>query len=152
MEMSGLRYSRLRVFVFGKVMSGTDRKISSFEQIFRMAGIISERFKRLSNVKRTHESKHTCGQGKSGAQRSVRGGQATAGLRAPVSGPAQQAPADAFNSRAPGLGNRPKTVCVFYYCRTYYKADRVGGGGEWRTCAMRDDEPRPVWMSLLITH
>jgi hypothetical protein len=28
----------------------------------------------------------------------------------------------------------------------------VGGGGEWRTCAMRDDEPRPVWMSLLITH
>ena len=42
MEMSDLRYSRLRVFVFGKVMSGTDRKISSFEQIFRMAGIISE--------------------------------------------------------------------------------------------------------------
>jgi len=32
-------------------------------------------------------------------------------------------------------------VCVFYYCRTYYKAVRVGGGGEWRTCAMRDDEP-----------
>jgi hypothetical protein len=43
-------------------------------------------------------------------------------------------------------------TCVFYYCRTYYKAVRVGGGGEWRTCAMRDDEPRPVWMSLLITH
>jgi hypothetical protein len=43
-------------------------------------------------------------------------------------------------------------VCVFYYCRTYYKAVRVGGGGEWRTCVMRDDEPRPVWMSLLITH
>jgi hypothetical protein len=40
-------------------------------------------------------------------------------------------------------------MCVFYYCRTYYKAVRVGGGGEWRTCAMRDDEPRPVWMSLL---
>jgi hypothetical protein len=39
-------------------------------------------------------------------------------------------------------------VCVFYYCRTYYKAVRVGGGGEWRTCAMRDDEPRPVWMSV----
>jgi hypothetical protein len=43
-------------------------------------------------------------------------------------------------------------ACVFYYCRTYYKAVRVGGGGQWRTCAMRDDEPRPVWMSLLITH
>jgi hypothetical protein len=43
-------------------------------------------------------------------------------------------------------------VCVFYYCRTYYKAVRVGGGGKWRTCAMRDDEPRTVWMSLPITH
>ncbi len=42
--------------------------------------------------------------------------------------------------------SRPECV------RTYYKAVRVGGGGEWRTCAMRDDEPRPVWMSLLITH
>ena len=48
-------------------------------------------------------------------------------------------------------GNYPRT-CAFYYCRTYYKAVRVGGGGEWRTCAMRDDEPRPVWMSLPITH
>jgi len=38
-----------------------------------------------------------------------------------------------------------ETVCVFYYCRIYYKAVRVGGGGEWRTCATRDDEPRPVW-------
>ena len=28
-------------------------------------------------------------------------------------------------------------VCV-YYCRTYYKAVRGGGGGEWRTDAMRD--------------
>ena len=26
------------------------------------------------------------------------------------------------------------------------------GGGEWRTCATRDDEPRPVWTSLPITH
>ena len=42
-------------------------------------------------------------------------------------------------------------VCVYYF-RTYYKAVRGGGRGEWRTCAMRDDEPRPVWMSLLITH
>ena len=24
-------------------------------------------------------------------------------------------------------------VCVLYDCRTYYKAVRVGGGGEWRT-------------------
>jgi lipoate synthase len=27
MKLSDLRYSRLRVFVFGQVMSGTDRKI-----------------------------------------------------------------------------------------------------------------------------
>jgi len=55
-------------------------------------------------------------------------------------------------------------VCV-YYCRTYYnrfcfcknnkrtiELFAGGGGGEWRTCAMIDDEPRPVWMSPLITH
>ncbi len=41
---------------------------------------------------------------------------------------------------------------MFYYCRTYYKAVRVGGGGEWRTCAMRDDEPRPVWMDESAHH
>jgi hypothetical protein len=27
-----------------------------------------------------------------------------------------------------------------------------GGGGYGRTCATRDDEPRPVWTSLPITH
>ena len=37
---------------------------------------------------------------------------------------------------------KPVNVCVFYYCRTYYKAVRVGGG----------DEQRPVWTSLPITH
>ena len=42
-------------------------------------------------------------------------------------------------------------VCV-YYCTTFDKAVRVGGGGEWRTCATRDDEPRPVWTRLPITH
>jgi hypothetical protein len=36
------------------------------------------------------------------------------------------------------------SACV-YYCSTYYKAVRVGGGGgQWRTCATRDYEPRPV--------
>jgi hypothetical protein len=42
-------------------------------------------------------------------------------------------------------------VCV-YYCSTYYKAVRGGGGGQWRTCVTRDYEPRPVWTSLPITH
>ena len=41
-------------------------------------------------------------------------------------------------------------MCV-YYCSTFDKAVRVGGGGEWRTCATRDDEPRPVWTRLPIT-
>ena len=27
--------------------------------------------------------------------------------------------------------NNLSSPCVFYYCRTYYKAVRVGGGGEW---------------------
>jgi hypothetical protein len=45
-------------------------------------------------------------------------------------------------------------VCVFYYCRTYYKAVRVGGGGEWSTyqvfffkkpvISFRRHEPLPV--------
>jgi hypothetical protein len=52
-----------------------------------------------------------------------------------------------FALRSETQGGVKVRVCVFYYCRTYYKAVRVGGGGEWRTCAMRDDEPRPVWMS-----
>ena len=60
----------------------------------------------------------------------------------------------------PGLTRNPSRtvssvlregVRVYYY-RTYYKAVRGGGGGEWTTCAMIDDEPRPVWMSPLITH
>jgi len=46
---------------------------------------------------------------------------------------------------------RERCVCV-YYCRTYDKVVHGGGGGEWRTCVMRDDEPRPVWMSPPITH
>jgi len=32
------------------------------------------------------------------------------------------------------------------------KAVRVGGGGEWRTYATRDDEPKLVWTRLPITH
>ena len=28
------------------------------------------------------------------------------------------------------------SVCVLDYSRTYYKAVCVGGGGEWRTCAI----------------
>jgi len=55
----------------------------------------------------------------------------------------------------PAAGGKRKMVfrgvCV-YYCRTYYKAVRGGGGGEWTTCAMIDDEPRPVWMSPLIAN
>ena len=43
-------------------------------------------------------------------------------------------------------------VCVFITAGPITKLFAGGGGGEWRTCAMRDDEPRPVWMSPLITH
>ena len=42
-------------------------------------------------------------------------------------------------------------VCVLLLQDLLQSCSR-GGGGEWRTCAMRDDEPRPVWMSLPITH
>jgi hypothetical protein len=42
--------------------------------------------------------------------------------------------------------------CVFITAGPITKLFAGGGGGEWRTCAMIDDEPRPVWMSPLITH
>ena len=45
-----------------------------------------------------------------------------------------------------------RQVCVFITAGPITKLFAGGGGGEWRTCAMRDDEPRPVWMSPLITH
>ena len=51
----------------------------------------------------------------------------------------------------PMLNRLMNSACV-YYCSTFDKAVRVGGGGEWRTCATRDDEPRPVWTRLPITH
>ena len=43
-------------------------------------------------------------------------------------------------------------VCVFITAGPITKLFAGGGGGEWTTCAMIDDEPRPVWMSPLITH
>jgi hypothetical protein len=43
-------------------------------------------------------------------------------------------------------------VCVFITTGPITKLFAGGGGGEWTTCAMTDDEPRPVWMSPLITH
>ena len=42
--------------------------------------------------------------------------------------------------------------CVFIAAGPITKLFAGGGGGEWTTCAMIDDEPRPVWMSPLITH
>ncbi len=44
------------------------------------------------------------------------------------------------------VADRQQKVCVFLLLQD--------GGGEWRTRAMIDDEPRPVWMSPLtgITH
>ena len=35
--------------------------------------------------------------------------------------------------------------CVFITAGPITKLFAGGGGGEWRTCAMIDDEPRPVW-------
>ncbi len=42
--------------------------------------------------------------------------------------------------------------CVFITAGPITKLFAGGGGGEWTTCAMIDDEPRPVWMSPLVTH
>jgi hypothetical protein len=45
-----------------------------------------------------------------------------------------------------------KDVCVFITAGPSTKMFTWGGGGYGRTCATRDDEPRPVWTSLPITH
>jgi len=37
-------------------------------------------------------------------------------------------------------------LCVFITAGPITKLFAGGGGGEWTTCAMIDDEPRPVWM------
>jgi hypothetical protein len=43
-------------------------------------------------------------------------------------------------------------VCVFITAGPSTKLCAWGGGGYWGTCVTRDDEPRPVWTSLPITH
>jgi hypothetical protein len=45
----------------------------------------------------------------------------------------------------------PDCVCVFITAGPSTKLFAWGGGGYGRTCASRDDEPRPVWTSLPIT-
>jgi hypothetical protein len=61
--------------------------------------------------------------------------------------PFQAAPPQRFTAALRRFG-----VCVFITAGPITKLFAGGGGGEWRTCAMRNDEPRPVWMSPLITH
>ena len=46
----------------------------------------------------------------------------------------------------------PWGVCVFITAGPSTKLFAWGGGENLRTCATRDDEPRPVWTSLPITH
>jgi hypothetical protein len=46
----------------------------------------------------------------------------------------------------------PGFVCVFITAGSSTKLVAWGGGGYWRTCTTRDDEPRPVWTSLPMTH
>jgi hypothetical protein len=65
--------------------------------------------------------------------------------------PCPRPPRTSLSILPPEFQLQSKGVCV-YYCSTYDKAVREGGGGEWRTCATRDDETRPVWTSLPITH
>jgi hypothetical protein len=45
-----------------------------------------------------------------------------------------------------------KVVCVCFLLQDLVQSCLRGGGGYGRTCATRDDEPRPVWTSLPITH
>jgi hypothetical protein len=42
--------------------------------------------------------------------------------------------------------------CVCLLLQDLLQSCARGGGGEWRTCAMRYDEPRLVWTRLTTTH
>jgi hypothetical protein len=50
--------------------------------------------------------------------------------------------------RSPGVD----AVCVCLLLQDLLQSCARGGGGEWRTCAMRYDEPRLVWTRLTTTH
>jgi hypothetical protein len=43
-------------------------------------------------------------------------------------------------------------MCVCFLLQDLVQSCLHGGGGYGRTCATRDDEPRPVWTRLPITH
>ena len=43
---------------------------------------------------------------------------------------------------------RGTMMCVFIPAVPITNLIACGCGGRWRTCATRDDEPRPVWTSL----
>ena len=52
----------------------------------------------------------------------------------------------------PVVGDVVAGMCVFITAGPSAKLFACGGEGYWRTCATRDDEPRPVWTSLPVTH
>jgi len=59
----------------------------------------------------------------------------------------------AADSRCPaGADSAPHSEQNFFITAGPITKLFDGGEEEWRTCAMRDDEPRTVWMSPLITH
>jgi hypothetical protein len=43
-------------------------------------------------------------------------------------------------------------VCVFFLLQDLVQSCLRGGGGYWRTCATRDDEPRPVCVYYCSTY
>jgi hypothetical protein len=55
--------------------------------------------------------------------------------------------------RAIGPENAAGSVCECLLLQDLVQSCLHGGGGGYgRTCATRDDEPRPVWTRLPITH
>ncbi len=59
---------------------------------------------------------------------------------------------DVTRDKIPVRPDFRERVCVFITAGPITKLFAGGGGGEWTTCAMIDDESRPVWMSPLVTH
>ncbi len=63
----------------------------------------------------------------------------------------QGAPVFPGSSRL-GIEPTQDGVCVCLLLQDLLESCARGGGGEWRTCAMRYDEPRLVWTRLTTTH
>jgi hypothetical protein len=54
--------------------------------------------------------------------------------------------------RVDRMGDQEAETVIVVFITAVPITKLFAGGGQWRTCATRDYEPRPAWTSLPITH